>query len=186
MRSFADSPHAGIVLFFVSFSDASFSPIPGDTLYLPLALSSPKKSYKFSEIATAGSVIGGLFGYIIGYFLMNTIGYDIVEFYNAQQDWEAMKEAYRGDYGMVFLAGAAFSPIPYKIATIAAGAVQMDLWPFLLISAVGRGARYFAFAFFIYKFREKVQRYIKKYFNIFSIIFVIVVVLGFVIVKYWF
>ena len=99
-------------------------------------------------------ITGGIFGYFIGYELMEIVGRPIIDFYNANHYWLRVEEAYRGPVGVWFLVAAAFTPIPYKVATIAAGATQMPFIPFLVASALGRAARFFLVAGLIWKFRN--------------------------------
>jgi membrane protein YqaA with SNARE-associated domain len=115
---------------------------------------------------------------------MSTIGYPIVEFYNAEEVWAKVVETYQGEVGMMFLAGAAFSPIPYKISTIAAGATGMDLFYFILISSIGRAGRFFIVAALIYFFGPSIRTYIDKYFDKLSIAFLVLLIGGFVLIKY--
>lgn len=115
---------------------------------------------------------------------MESIGNAIVDFYNAHEVWQKVVDTYNGEVGMWFLAGAAFSPIPYKISTIAAGATHMDLVPFILISSIGRSARFFLVAGIIYFVGPTAKQFIDKYFDKLSIAFVILLILGFVAIKY--
>jgi membrane protein YqaA with SNARE-associated domain len=146
----------------------------------------PTKSMRFAAVCTAGSVLGGMFGYFIGYELMDLIGRPIIDFYNAQAYWVKVEEAYRGPVGVWFLVAAAFTPIPYKVATIAAGATLMPLIPFIIASSLGRAARFFLVAGLIWKFGPSIKVFIEKYFDKLSIAFVVLLVLGFVAVKYVF
>jgi membrane protein YqaA with SNARE-associated domain len=184
MESFAEKPTALISIFLLSFAESSFFPIPPDILLIAIAIASPKISFKAALWCSIGSILGGVAGYGIGYGLMETIGYPIVDFYNAHDVWQKVVETYNGEIGLWFLAGAAFTPIPYKISTIAAGATQMDLVPFVLISAIGRSARFFLVAGFLYYVGPKAKEYIDKYFDKLSIAFLILLVLGFVAIKY--
>ncbi len=184
MESFAERPGAMYALFAIAFVESSFFPIPPDVLLIAIAVSNPKKAFTAALWCTLGSVFGGLFGYFIGYSLMGVVGNSIVDFYNAHEVWAKVVEAYQGNVGFWFLAGAAFTPIPYKISTIAAGATQMDLLPFILISSIGRAGRFFLVGGLIYFTGPKIKVYIDKYFDKLSIAFVILLVAGFVLVKY--
>jgi membrane protein YqaA with SNARE-associated domain len=127
---------------------------------------------------------GGVAGYYIGFALMESIGIKIVEFYNAQEVWARVVATYRGEAAMWFLGGAAFTPIPYKIATIAAGATQMPSVPFIIISSLGKASRFFLVGGLIYFFGPKVKLYIDKYFDKLSIAFLTLLIGGFILIKY--
>ncbi|MAT38695.1 MAG: cytochrome B [Ectothiorhodospiraceae bacterium] len=186
VESFAEKPHALWALFLIAFAESSFFPIPPDVLVIALAVSFPSKSLKFALVCTAGSVLGGVFGYYIGYALMESIGHPIIDMYNAQHYWLRVEEAYRSELGVWFLVAAAFTPIPYKVATIAAGATQMPFLPFVIASALGRAGRFFLVAGLIWKFGPSIKTFIDKYFDKLSIAFILLLVLGFIAVKYVF
>jgi len=186
MESFALKPYAFQALFIISFIEASFFPLPPDILLLAIAISSPKLGFRAAFWCSVGSVLGGIGGYYIGWGLMETIGNRIVDLYNAQEAWIKIVEAYNSDMGIWFLALASFTPIPYKVATIAAGAVQMDFFSFVGVSAIGRAARFFLVGGLIYYIGPSIKIYIDKYFDKLSIIFAILLIGGFVAIKYIF
>ncbi|MDP2030434.1 MAG: YqaA family protein [Thiobacillus sp.] len=136
--------HAPWYLGGVSFAESSFFPIPPDVMLAPMSLANPSRAWSFALIATLTSVAGGLFGYAIGYF-----AFDVLEpWLRESKYWDSyqLAVAWFGEWGFwaVFIAG--FSPIPYKVFTIAAGALSMALLPFTLASLIGRGARFFLVA----------------------------------------
>lgn len=184
MEGFANRPSALLAIFLIAFAESSFFPIPPDVLLIAIAIAQPKVSFRAALWCSIGSVLGGVFGYGIGYFLMESVGYSIVNFYNAQDVWAKVVETYNGEVGMWFLAGAAFSPIPYKISTIAAGATNMDLLAFILISSIGRSARFFLVATIIYLVGPTAKVFIDKYFDKLSLAFVVLLILGFIFIKY--
>lgn len=186
VEGFSTKPGALWALFIIAFMESSFFPVPPDVLLIALAVAMPKKSMRFAAVCAAGSVLGGMFGYLIGYELMDLVGYPIIEFYNAQAYWVKVEEAYRGTFGVWFLVAAAFTPIPYKVATIAAGATLMPFVPFVIASALGRAARFFLVAGLIWRFGPSIKSFIDKYFDRLSIAFIVLLVLGFVAVKYVF
>ncbi len=178
----AATPYGIWALFILAFCESSFFPIPPDPLLIALAISLPTKSFRFAFVCSIASVIGGMFGYFIGYELMDSIGRPILEFYNAMDRYEDIQTLYRNyDAWAVGIAG--FTPIPYKVFTIAAGAFKIDLSVFILASAVSRSARFFIVAGLIYKFGEPIRSFIDRYFNVLSIAFIILLILGFVILK---
>lgn len=186
MESYAEKPNALWALFFIAFIESSFFPLPPDVLLLAIAFSRPKISLYAALVCTIGSVLGGMFGYYLGYELMESVGNKLVEFYNGQAAWQVVVDGYNSEKGIWFLAGAAFTPIPYKIATVAAGATQMDFWMFSLVSLLGRGIRFFLVGGLIYFIGPKIKAYIDKYFEIITIALLVLVVLGFVAIKYVF
>ncbi|GAB1370695.1 YqaA family protein [Candidatus Kapaibacterium sp.] len=184
MESFAERPRAMYILAFLAFVESSFFPLPPDILLIAIAVSSPKKAFKAAMWCSIGSVLGGIFGYYIGYGLMETVGYKIVDFYNAHEIWQRLMQTFQGEVGFWFLAGAAFTPLPYKIATIAAGATKMALFEFIVISSIGRAARFFLVGSIFYFIGPQAKIYIDKYFDKLSLAFLALLILGFVAVKY--
>ena len=183
MENFAEKPHSMWWLFILSFAESSFFPIPPDVLLIAIAVSNPKKALPAALWCTIGSVLGGMFGYAIGYFFMEAIGNPIVDFYGKQDAMANFIKMYE-EYGTLFLAGAAFTPIPYKISTIVSGAANMNLMEFISISSIGRAARFFLVAGLIYIYGPQIKNFIEKYFDKLSIIFLILLVGGFVAIKY--
>lgn len=179
----AETPYAVPALAILAFAESSFFPIPPDVLLIALALSIPKRSFRYAAICAIFSVLGGLLGYLIGYALFETIGKSILEFYQAMEGFAKVR-AYYDQWGPLMLAVATFTPIPYKVFTIASGVFEMPLIPFVAISAVGRSARFFMVATLIYFFGAPVKRFIDKYFDLLSVLFVILLVGGFVGVKW--
>ncbi|MGI6370363.1 MAG: DedA family protein [Ignavibacteria bacterium] len=186
MESFAEKRQAMWFLFLLSLAEASFFPIPPDILLLAMGVATPKKAFKIAAVTSIGSVIGAMLGYFIGFALFETIGSYIVEIYNGQEVWKVIVEKYNSEIGVWFLAGAAFSPIPFKIATIAAGATTMPFLQFIIVCIIGRSLRFFAEAVVIYFFGEKAKDILEKYFDKITIAFLLLIILGFVLVKYIF
>ncbi|MEE4376941.1 MAG: YqaA family protein [Candidatus Competibacteraceae bacterium] len=144
VMSWARHSHAPWYLAVLSFAESSFFPIPPDVMLAPMALTQPKRAWYFAGLTTVTSVLGGVFGYVIGLFLFELIepllhqaGY--WDTYLRANSWFQV-----WGFWAIFLAG--FSPIPYKIFTIAAGTIFMPIVPFILASAIGRGARFFMVA----------------------------------------
>jgi membrane protein YqaA with SNARE-associated domain len=177
---------ATAALFAISFAESSFFPIPPDPLLMAICVVQPRRWLRTAAICTVGSVLGGLLGYLIGWGFMEAVGSRIVAFYHAEHYWQRVVEMYTGRVGVLFLAVAAFTPIPYKVATIAAGATAMPLLPFAVVSALGRGARFFLVAGLLRLFGVHVKQFIEKYFDWLSLTFVVLLVLGFVAVKLFF
>ena len=156
----ANHAKAKYYLFFLSVAESSFFPIPPDVMLLPMCLSNPKKAWKFAFITTVGSVLGGIIGYLIGVY-----AFGFIEPY--LYDWGYMSAYERAviwfeEWGFwaIFIAG--FSPIPYKVFTIAGGALLMPILPFILASIIGRGARFYLVALFVIMFGKQADELIRK------------------------
>ncbi len=184
VESFAGKKHAFSALFLFAFAEASFFPIPPDVLLIAIALALPRRSFLAALWCTLGSAIGGMFGYLIGYSFMETIGIKIINFYSAYDVWKQVVQTFNSEVGLWFLAGAAFTPIPYKVATIAAGATQMSFLPFVIISILGRGARFFLVGALFFFVGPPVKSFIDKYFEKLAFAFLLLLVGGFVAIKF--
>jgi membrane protein YqaA with SNARE-associated domain len=183
VENFADKPYAGIALFIIAFAESSFFPIPPDVLLIAIALLKPRLSFRYALICSIGSVLGGMFGYLIGFQFYELIGKKIIEFYHLQQQYDAVKIMYDKN-AFVAIAIAGFTPIPYKVFTIAAGAFQVSFPTLVIASALSRPARFFLVGGLIYFFGPRVKTFIDKYFDWLTIAFVILLILGFVLIKY--
>ncbi len=180
----AEKKSAGGWLAVISFAEASFFPIPPDVLLIPLCLGALRKALKFALICSVASVLGGAAGYAIGAFGWETVQ-DIFYKYVpgfTEEKFEHLKSWYE-EWGwpLVFLAG--FSPIPYKIFTIASGVLGMAFPQFLLASAVSRSARFFIVAVLIAKFGEPMKVFIDKHFNKLALAFGVLLLGGFAVLK---
>ncbi len=191
--AWAHTPYGALALFILSFAESSFFPIPPDVLLAPLSLGDRKRWWVFATNCSIASILGGIAGYCIGYFLWwQGQGQDFTAFaqfffkyipkFNEASFME-MKNVYETwSFWIVFTAG--FTPIPYKIITITAGAFMINFPMFVIASAVGRAARFFLVAGLFGIFGHKIEPFVNKYFNLLSLLFVILLVGGFVIVKY--
>jgi len=142
-------PHAPGYLAAMSFAEASFFPVPPDVMLAPMVLAKRHAAWFYAGITTLASVFGGLFGYVIGVFLYQEVAVPLIQLYGATERFATIQHWFN-EYGfwVVFLAG--FSPIPYKVFTISAGVASMALLPFVIASAVGRGARFFLVAALVF------------------------------------
>lgn len=181
--SWANTKYGIIALFAIAFAESSFFPIPPDILLIALCLSLPTRAFWYALICSIGSILGGMFGYIIGFGLYNTIGARIIDALGYQQYFNAVGNLFAENAFLAIL-GAAFTPIPYKVFTIAAGFWKINLITFISASIIGRSARFFLVAGLIYYFGEKIKSLIDKYFNVLTIMFFALLVLGFVVIKY--
>ncbi|MFT5712783.1 MAG: membrane protein YqaA with SNARE-associated domain [Glaciecola sp.] len=161
----AQHRHAEKYLAGLSCSESMFFPIPPDVMLAPMALSQPKKAWRFALVTTVASVIGGILGYLLGYFAFESfIQPVVVEM--GYQDKLTQATLWFKEYGVwvVFLAG--FSPIPYKVFTISAGFLNMALIPFIIASTIGRGMRFFLVAALMKYGGPMMEAKLKKYIEI--------------------
>ena len=181
----AETPYGTWALFLLAFCESSFFPIPPDVLLIALAVAIPKKSFKYALVCSAGSVLGGCLGYLIGWQFMAGIGEKIIAFYGLTQKIEYIKDLYT-NYDAWAIGIAGFTPIPYKVFTISAGAFNINFPVFIIASTISRSARFFLVGSLIYIFGPRIQTFIDKYFNILAVAFMVLLVAGFVIIKYLF
>lgn len=181
----AETPYGTWALFLLAFSESSFFPIPPDVLLIALAVGIPKKSFKYALVCSVGSVLGGCLGYLIGWQFMAGIGEKIIAFYGLTQKIEYIKDLYI-NYDAWAIGIAGFTPIPYKVFTISAGAFNINFPVFIIASTISRSARFFLVGSLIYIFGPRIQTFIDKYFNILAVAFTVLLVVGFVIIKYLF
>ncbi|MDH3298274.1 MAG: DedA family protein [Gemmatimonadota bacterium] len=172
-------------LFGISFAEASFFPIPPDVLLIPLALGRPRRAFWFALVCTAGSVLGAIGGYLIGSLLFASIGQPILELYGAVDQYDELGRMYN-DNLVLTLGTAGFTPIPFKVFTIAAGAFGVAFLPFVIISALSRSGRFFLVAGLIRVFGEPIRGFIERWFNLLSILFVVLLVGGFLAIRFLF
>lgn len=178
----ADHPGGTWALFGISFAESSFFPIPPDVLQIALSMSKPKRSFWYAAVSSVASVLGGILGYYIGWALLETVGRPIIDFYGLQGRFQQVSELYNQQaFWWIFI--AAFTPIPYKIFTIAAGACAVPLWILVAASAVGRPARFFLVAALIFFFGERVKNFIDKYFDLLTIVFTVLLIGGFILIS---
>lgn len=183
--SWSHKKSSGYALFGIAFMESSFFPVPPDVLLIPLVVTHPKSWWKKALICTLGSVTGAFLGYLIGVLFYETIGVAIINFYDLHNAVESLNKMYADNAFMTILAGA-FTPIPYKLMTIMAGFSKISLMTLFVASVIGRGGRFFIVAAALRLFGPKIQYTIEKYFNILSIAFFVLLVLGFVALKYIF
>ena len=180
----AETPYGTYALFFLAFAESSFFPIPPDVLLIALAISIPAKAFKYAFICTLGSLIGGGVGYAIGFFGYESIGLPIIELYHGHEIMASIKDKYE-QYGFLGVLIAAITPIPYKVFTISSGFFKFNMWEFALASVIGRSIRFFAVAALIWKYGPAIKSFIDKYFNIIAVVFTILLVGGFLILKFY-
>jgi membrane protein YqaA with SNARE-associated domain len=181
----AETPYGSLALIILAFAESSFFPIPPDVLLIALAISIPKRSYSYAFICSAASIIGGIFGYYIGMALMDIIGWKIIDFYSARDLFTRLFATFN-EYNFWAVLIAAITPIPYKVFTISAGAANASFGVFMIASIIGRSIRFFAVGTLIYFFGERIKSFIDKYFNLLSLVFIVLLIAGFILIKYAF
>jgi len=190
--SWSNSRWGAFALFFLAFIESSFFPIPPDVLLFALCLGSRSKSIYYVIVCSLGSALGGIFGYSIGYFLwwnsaqefsqfanffFNTIpGFSAEIFFDIKQKYEEW------NFWVIFVSG--FTPIPFKVFTVSAGAFNINFNLFLIASLIARSARFLIIGGLIWRFGEPIRSFIDKYFNILAFLFSFLLIGSFFIIKY--
>lgn len=175
--------HALRALAAVSFAESSFFPIPPDAMVVPMVIARRDKAFLIAGICTLFSVLGGMFGYAIGYFLLESVGQWVIQLYHMQDKIAQFQTTY-AEYGAAIILLKGLTPIPFKLVTIASGIAHFNFPLFVLLSAVTRGARFFLIAALLKRFGAPVQEFIEKRLNLFAWGFLILLVGGFVAVAY--
>lgn len=179
----ASGKNALWALAIVAFVESSFFPIPPDIMLIPMIIAAPKKAWKIATVATIASVVGGYFGYLIGFLGYDLIAKPLLNFYGYLEKFEQFSKYYN-EYGAWIVLGAGITPFPYKVITIASGVVGMNIWIFGFASVVARGLRFFIIAGLLRFFGEPIKKIIEKHFGLLSIIFFILLIGGFLLIKY--
>jgi len=179
----ADTKYAVPALSMVSFIESSFFPIPPDPLLIALCLGKPRRSFWYATICSIMSVLGGIFGYLIGWGIWELVDNFFFNYIISQKAFLYVSGKYNENAFLAIL-GASFTPIPYKVFTVAAGVFKVNIFILILASAIGRSARFFMEAILIYFYGISIKMFIEKYFNLLATIFFLLLVLGFLIVKY--
>ena len=181
----AVTPYGTWALFILAFTESSFFPIPPDVLLIAMCVARPERSLRYALVCSLGSIFGGCLGYLIGWQFMASVGIRIVDFYGLT-DKVAYIETLYNTYDAWAVGIAGFTPIPYKVFTIAAGMFKINFTVFILASMVSRSARFFLVGGLIYLFGPSIQRFINRYFNLLAVGFTVLLVGSFVLIKYLF
>ncbi len=183
--SWSESPHARPALFLLAFSEASFFPVPPDVLLMAMCLALPAACWTFAGIALAGSVLGGIGGYLIGYALWGAAApffFHYVPGFNA--DTFVTVRSLFAQYGFLAVFTAGFTPVPYKLITITAGIFQVSFPVFVVASVVSRGLRFLLVAGLLKRFGPPVRELIERYFNLFSLLLLLLLIGGFLLARH--
>ncbi len=180
--SLADTPYAVPSLFLLALAESSFFPIPPDVLLLALAIAKPERAFRFAAWCLAGSVIGGVIGYYLGLGLWSSVEPLLIPKVFSQAKFDTVTGWYQ-EYGVMMVFVAAFTPVPYKVFTIAAGVFELPLLPFIGASLIGRGARFFLVALVVRRYGDKAREFIDRHFNRLTIVFTLLVVAAILALK---
>lgn len=181
----AEQPRALRLLALVSFLESSIFPVPPDVLLIPMVLANRRAAWAIATTCTLASVIGGLFGYAIGYGFSETLGAWIIHFYGLQNAMNAFQSKF-AEYGLWIILIKGLTPIPYKIVTIASGLAHFNLTVFVLASIATRGARFFLLAALLYRFGEPIRNFVEKRLTLVTSLFAACLVGGFLVLHYAF
>ena len=183
--NFAAHKNAMWALFFISFIESSIFPIPPDILLVPMILANRDKAWRIAAVCTIGSVLGGIAGYGIGYFLFEQIGRPLLEFYGKTGKFTEFQEMYNA-WGAWVVAMAGLTPFPYKVITIASGVTALNIGTFIVASILSRGIRFFLEALLLWYFGDPIREFVEKYLGILVTVGFVVLFGGFVAVKFLF
>jgi len=176
----ASKPHAMWALGGVSFTESSFFPIPPDALLIPMVLARPDRGWTIALVCAVSSVLGGMFGYAIGYFLIETLGRWLIDLYGLQGGYKDFELAY-AKWGLWIILIKGLTPIPYKLVTIASGAAHFDFAVFVLASIATRGVRFYAEVALLKAFGPAIRKFVEKYLTLVTTAFVVILVGGFIV-----
>jgi membrane protein YqaA with SNARE-associated domain len=175
--------HAMAAMALISFAESSFFPLPPDFLLVPMTLAHPRRAWLIAAVCTVTSVVGGYLGYAIGYYLFDTLGQPVLEFYHAMDKYRAFSAAF-AEWGVWIIIIKGLTPIPFKLVTIASGAAQFDLVSFTMASLVSRSLRFFPLAALLWRFGEPIRDFIERRLMLVTTMVAAALVGGFVVLRY--
>jgi membrane protein YqaA with SNARE-associated domain len=173
----AGKPHASWIMGVVSFVESSFFPIPPDVMLIPMSLARPDRAYYYATLCTVTSVAGGVLGYFIGAYLYDSVGLWLMQLYGYGDKIDAFRVAY-AQWGAWIILLKGMTPIPYKIVTIASGFAAYPLVPFILLSCVARGMRFFLLAFLLNRYGPQARIMLEERLGFWVTIGAVVLVAG--------
>jgi membrane protein YqaA with SNARE-associated domain len=179
----AAGPNALLALIAVAFAESSFFPLPPDVLLIPMVLARPRQAFRLAAVCTLASVVGGMLGYAIGYFLFDAIGRPILEYNHAMGGYAALQQAY-ANWGVWIIILKGMTPIPYKLVTIASGVVHFNFVSFVGASVICRSMRFFLVAALLWWFGDAARVFIERRLMLVMALFAAALVGGFVVVRY--
>ena len=170
-------------LAFFALIESIFFPIPVDVMLVPMILADRAKAWRYATIVTTMSIIGAVFGYIRGAFLYESVAAPLIEFYGYGAKFEAFKSSYE-EYGVLIILIGGLTPIPFKVITISCGVVGLNPIVFFLACFPARVPRFFVEAALLWKYGEPIRNFIEKRLTILMSLFTIMIIGGFIAVKY--
>jgi membrane protein YqaA with SNARE-associated domain len=176
----AHKPYALWILGIVSFAESSFFPVPPDVMLIPMSLARPQKAWLYAAVCTVTSVAGGAVGYMIGALLYDSVGHWLIQLYGYGDKVEAFRAGY-AQYGAWIILLKGLTPIPYKLVTITSGFANYNIWMFIGLSIIARGARFFIVAVLLNRYGVWIRETIEKRLGLWVAIGVGVLLLGFII-----
>ena len=179
----ARNPKAQWFLAFISFIESSVFPIPPDIILIPMIIANKIKAFWYALICTLSSIIGAIAGYCIGIFFYSTIGTIIINYYGLDDQFINFETMYVNN-GVWFVLGAGFTPFPFKLITIASGFFHLNIFLFIFAALISRGMRFFLIAILLRTFGNWIKNFIDKYFNLLAILFFIILIGSFILIKY--
>lgn len=179
----AEHPRALWALAAIAFIESSVFPIPPDILMIPMILAMPRRAFVIAGVATASSVLGGMFGYWIGAALFEQIGLPVLEFYGKTGNFETFRQTYN-DWGAWAVLIAGVTPFPYKVVTILSGSTGLNLTVFTVASILARGLRFFVLAALLWKFGPPIRDFIERRLGLMFTLFVLGLLGGFYLLRY--
>jgi membrane protein YqaA with SNARE-associated domain len=179
----AAHPHAAAWLAFIAFLESSIFPIPPDVMLVPLVLADRRRAFWYAGVCTVASVIGGWVGYAIGYSLFELVGRPIIELYHLTDEFARFQQFFN-TYGAWIVVAKGWTPIPYKLITITAGATGLDFVTFSLASVVSRAMRFYLVAVLLWYFGDPIRNFIERYLTWVTTGFVAALVGGFLVLRF--
>jgi membrane protein YqaA with SNARE-associated domain len=179
----AEHPRALWALAFVAFIESSVFPIPPDLLMIPMIVAAPRRAFVIAGVATVASVLGGMAGYAIGAFALDSLGRPVLEFYGKDAYFDDFATRYN-EWGAWAVLIAGVTPFPYKVITILSGATGLNLAVFTIASVIARGLRFFVIAALLWKYGAPIRDFIERRLGLMFTLFVVILLGGFYLVRY--
>ena len=179
----AASPYALWILALVAFVESSVFPIPPDILLIPMVIAMRQRAWLIAGICTVASATGGMAGYGIGYFLYESVGQGVLDFYGKLEKFESFQALYN-EWGAWIVMMGGLTPFPYKVITIASGVTGLNIVTFTIFSIIARGMRFFLVAWLLWKFGAPIKTFIEKYLGLLTIAFFVLLLGGFFVLRF--
>jgi membrane protein YqaA with SNARE-associated domain len=172
-------------LAFIAFIESSIFLVPADVLFLPMAIARPDRAYRYALIATVASVLGGIAGWLLGYYAYEALAKPVLEFYGKLDDFESLRMS--SGYGFIVLmlvtSGLAHLP-PIKVVTILSGVIGVNIWLFILSAIIARGARFLFLAWLLRRYGEPIRHFVEERLGLIAATAAAVLILLYFLVRY--